>query len=173
MPFGCVVISLPAPCVLVGKTEITEIADQHFRVEHPHHQLFAEGRRQRGQAQFDFLAVRRARLDPAVLRPALLDHVHAAEDLDAAGHRLQHRHRNLVHLMQHAVDAEADDAEIAPRLDVDVAGALLERVLPEPVDDGDDVLVVGVELLVALAQFDQLLEVRRAARLTSPRLARP
>jgi hypothetical protein len=69
--------------------------------------------------------------------------------------------------MQHAVDAEAHDAEIAPRLDVDVAGALLEGVLPQPVDDVDDVLVVGVELAVALAQFDQLLEGRQPA-VTSP-----
>jgi hypothetical protein len=34
-----------------------------------------------------------------------------------------------------------------------------KRVLPQPVDDIDDVLVVGVDLLVDLAQFDQLLEV--------------
>jgi hypothetical protein len=37
--------------------------------------------------------------------------------------------------VQHAVDAEAHDAQLAPRLDVDVAGALLEGVLPQPVDD--------------------------------------
>jgi hypothetical protein len=107
--------------------------------------------------------VLRARLDPAVLRAALLDHVHAAEHLDAAGHGVEHRHRDLVHLMQHAVDAEAHDAQVAPRLDVDVRGALLEGILPEPIDDAHDVLVVGVELLVALAQLDQLLEVRGAA----------
>jgi hypothetical protein len=53
--------------------------------------------------------------------------------------------------MQHAVDAEAHQAHVAPRLDVDVAGALLEGVLPQPVDDVDDVAVVGVELAVALA----------------------
>ena len=33
-----------------------------------------------------------------------------AEDLDAAGHRGQHRGRDLVDLVQHAVDAEAHDA---------------------------------------------------------------
>ena len=58
---------------------------------------------------------------------------------------------------------------LAPRLEVDVAGALLEGVLPQPVDDVHDVLVVGVELLVALAELDQLLEVgdRRVARRSS------
>src|SRR3954462_12761096 len=42
----------------------------------------------------------------AVLRAALLHHVHAREDLDAAGHRDQHRRGDLVHLVQHPVDAE-------------------------------------------------------------------
>jgi hypothetical protein len=74
--------------------------------------------------------------------------------------------------MQHAVDAEAHDAEFAPRLDVDVAGALLEGVLPEPVDDVDDVLVVGVELACCCAQFDQLFEVRRQPG-ARPRLPPP
>ena len=86
-----------------------------------------------------------------------------AEELDAAGHREQHRVRDRVDLVQHAVDAEAHDAGVAPRLDVDVGGALLERVLPQPVDDVDDVLVVGVERAV-LAQLDQLLEVAQRAR---------
>ena len=60
--------------------------------------------------------------------------------------------------MQHAVDAEAHVAGIAPRLEVDVARALLERVVEQPVADVDDVLVVGVEL-AAPAQLHQLLEV--------------
>jgi hypothetical protein len=60
--------------------------------------------------------------------------------------------------VQHAVDAKAHEAHVAPRLDVDVGGALLERVLPQPVDDVDDVRVVGVEVAVA-AELDQLLEV--------------
>ena len=48
--------------------------------------------------------------------------------------------------------------DVAPRLDVDVGCALLERVLPQPVDDVDDVLVVGVEMAVP-AELDQLLEI--------------
>ena len=92
----------------------------------------------------------RARLDAPVLRPALLDHVHAREDLDAARHRREHRRRDLVDLVQHAVDAEAHDAALAARLDVDVARALLEGVLPQPVDDVHDVRVVRVELACAL-----------------------
>ena len=95
------------------------------------------------------------------------------EHLDAAGHRGHHRHRDLVDLVQHAVDAEAHDADVAPRLEVDVAGALVEGVLPQPVDDVDDVLVVGVELAVGLAQLDQLLEVADAAALVALLPPRP
>jgi hypothetical protein len=65
--------------------------------------------------------------------------------------------------MQDAVDAEANDADFAPRLDVNVAGTLFESVLPEPVDDIDDVLVIGVELAIGAAEFDQLLERRQVA----------
>ena len=69
--------------------------------------------------------------------------------------------RHLVDRVQHAVDAKADHALLAPRLQVDVAGALVEGVLPQPVDHLHHALVVGVELLVALAQLDQLLEAGR------------
>jgi hypothetical protein len=65
--------------------------------------------------------------------------------------------------MQDAVDAETHDADFAPRLDMDVAGALVESVLPEPVDDVDDVLVIGIELAIGPAEFDQLLERRQVA----------
>jgi len=60
--------------------------------------------------------------------------------------------------MQHAVDTEADHALLAPRLQVDVTGALVEGVLPQPVHHLHHALVVGVELLVALAQLHQLLK---------------
>jgi hypothetical protein len=60
--------------------------------------------------------------------------------------------------MQHAVDAEAHVARIAPGLEMNIAGALLERVSEQPVADVDDVLVVGVEL-AASAELDQLLEI--------------
>ncbi len=100
------------------------------------------------------------RLDAAILRAPLLDDLHAREQLDARRHGIQHRRRNRVDLVQHAVDAEAHETDVAPRLDVDVRRALLERVLPQPVDDVDDVLVVRVEMAVP-AELDQLLEVAR------------
>jgi len=158
---------LPACLVVIGKAELDEILDDYIRVEHPHHQFLAERGRQGRQAQFNLVAVGRACLDPSVLRAPLFDHVHAAEDLDAAGHRRHHRHGDLVDLVQHPVDTEAHYAQLAPRLQMDVARALVERVLPQPVDNVDDVLVVGVELLAGPAHLDQPFEVADPRSLVS------
>ncbi|MNF91695.1 hypothetical protein D3C84_743060 [compost metagenome] len=48
---------------------------------------------------------------------------------------------------------------------MDVAGALLVGVLEQPVDDVDDVRVVGVRFLVGRAELEQLFEVADAADL--------
>jgi hypothetical protein len=61
--------------------------------------------------------------------------------------------------MQHAIDPETHHPVIPARFEVDVAGALVERILHQPVDDGDHMLVVGVEVLAAAPQLDQLFEV--------------
>ncbi len=52
---------------------------------------------------------------------------------------------------------------LAPRLQMDVRGALLERVLQQPVDDVHDMAIVGADF-AALAQLDQLLEVEDRRR---------
>ena len=57
--------------------------------------------------------------------------------------------RHLVDGMQHPVDAKADGADVAPRLQVNVAGALVKRILPQPVDHLHHALVVGIELAIA------------------------
>ena len=159
--------AVPARLVIFSETEFRKAAHEHFRIEDPHHQFLAERSRQRRETQFRFLPVRCTGLDAPVLRPPFLDQIHTPENLDAADHRRHHAHRNLIHLMQHTVNAEAHDAEFAARLDVDIAGALLEGILPEPVHDIDDVLVVGIELLVGSPQFNQLFERRQASTLTT------
>ncbi|MCY1396512.1 hypothetical protein D9M71_114870 [compost metagenome] len=65
--------------------------------------------------------------------------------------------------MQYPVDAKAHIALLTTRLDVDIAGALLEGVLEQPIDDIDDMRVIGVRFLVAGSKVEQLLEVARAA----------
>ena len=63
-----------------------------------------------------------------------------------------------MNLMQNAVDTEAYECRFAARLDMDIRCALVESILPQPVHDMHDMLIVGIELLVGLAHFDQLLE---------------
>ena len=60
--------------------------------------------------------------------------------------------------MQHAVDPKAHEADFAPRLDVNVRRALFEGVLPQPIDDAHDMLIVGIKMSM-FAQLDQLFEI--------------
>ena len=61
--------------------------------------------------------------------------------------------------MQDAIDAKPHGTRVAARLKMNVAGTLLEGVLPEPVHNRDDMPVVGIEAATALPQLHQLLEV--------------
>ena len=105
------------------------------------------------------MPVARARLDAPILWPALFHHVHPAQQLDAAGHRRHHPRRHLVDVVQQAIDAKAHHPQITPGLQMDVAGPLLERILPQPVHHRDDMLVVGIEMPAVAAQLHQLLEI--------------
>src|SRR3989344_5305231 len=125
------------------KAQRLEGLDGVVGIEDAHDQLLAEGGRHGRQAHFDFVAAGVARLDAAVERAALFDHVHAAQQLDVRGLGLHDGQGHLVDGVQHAVDAETDGAHLAARLEVDVGGALVEGVLPQPVDHLDDALVVG------------------------------
>ena len=109
---------VPLLLVFLGEAELAVVLDEILRIEDAHDELFAERGRHRREPQLDFVAVRRDRLQPPVLRPAPLHDVHAPEHLDAARHRRHHRRRDLVDLVQHAVDAEAHVADLAPRLEM-------------------------------------------------------
>ena len=60
--------------------------------------------------------------------------------------------------VEHAVDPHADDRLLAPRLDVDVAGPLLEGVVEQVLDRGDDGLAGGLQR-VDPGEVDELLQV--------------
>ena len=105
-------------------------------------------------------------LDAAVLGAAALGDVHAGEHLDARRDRAVHREGQRLDVVQDAVDAEADHRVVDARLEVDVRGALLEGVVEQVVDGGDDVLVVLGRELVVGAQLDELHQ--RAARWPGP-----
>lgn len=91
--------------------------------------------------------------------------VHPPQALETADDCHRDLRRELIDGVQHAVDAKPHGALLAARFDVDITGALLEGVLEQPVDNVDDVGVVGVRLLVAGAQVEQLFEIAQVARL--------
>ena len=73
--------------------------------------------------------------------------VHAAENLNPTGDRRADVIRQFVDLGKHTIDAKSNIANITPRFNVNVAGPLFKRLLQEPIDDADHVLIVRVEFL--------------------------
>ena len=105
--------------------QIVEIAGG--AVEQAHHDAFAVERGQRGDAEVHF-AAEDLDLDAAVLRQAALGDIQLGHQLQARDDGgLQLARRRLL-VEQHAVDAVADAEFLLERLDVDVAGALLDRL---------------------------------------------
>ena len=134
--------------------EIVEIA--RGAVEQAHHDAFAVERRQRGDAEIDF-AAQNLDLDAAVLRQAALGDVELGHQLEAGDDGGLQFARRMLLAEEHAVDAVADAEFLLERLDVDVAGALLDGVGDHGVDQADDrrfarhvaqVFEIGVRLLV-------------------------
>ena len=109
------------------------------------HDLLAEQHRQRRDAEVDD-AVAHLELEPAVLRHPPLGDVELREDLDARGERRLHLERRPHDLEQRAVDAVAHPDLVLERLDVDVAGAALDRLDQEPVDQLDHRRVLDLRL---------------------------
>ena len=140
------------------ESEPLQVLGQHIRIEDSKHQLFTKGGGQRRDAQLYFLAIGRARADAPVLWAPALDYVQSAQNLDPAGDRRHHWRRQLIHIVQYAVDAKAHVARVAARLEMNVARPRIEGILQQPIDDGDDVLVLGREL-AHTAQFRELLQV--------------
>ena len=91
------------------------------------HRLAVVGR-EHADAQVEFLAAD-GDLDPAVLGAALLGDVDLRHDLDAGEHGAQQPAGRAVALDQHAVDPVADADPVLERLDVDVGGPQLHRLL--------------------------------------------
>ena len=134
--------------VAAGEAEVVEPLEQHLRVEDAHHRLLAEGHRHGGHADLRGpVLLAPADLDAAVLGPPLLGDVHPGQALDARGDGRVHRLGQVVDGVEHAVDAEADQAHVALGFDVDVARPLLQGVAEQVVDRGLDVLVRAAQFL--------------------------
>ena len=148
----------PTLRIMGAEAQRIQIFDRVLRVKDTHHHLLAKRGGQGGQTHFHFFTTRVAGLDTTIERAALFHHIHAPQQLDARHHGVQHAHGHLIDRVQHTVDTKADHALLAAWLQVNITGALIEGVLPQPVHHLDHALVVGIELLIAFAQLHQLLK---------------
>ncbi len=123
---------------MVVETEAAQIVEIAGRtVEQTHDDAFAEQRRQRGNAEID-LAAENADLDAAVLRQAAFGDVELRHQLQARDDGGFQFARRLLLIEEHAIHAEADAEFLLERLDVNVAGALLDGLRDHGVDQPDD-----------------------------------
>ena len=149
---------MPARVVITHQAQIGKAAQQHFRVENPHHQLFAKSGRQGGHPQFDFTAITTAGFDTAILRFALFGDIHPRQHFEAASHGGGYIGGQFVDVVQNTVDAEADAPYFPAWLYVDIRSALVVGVLQQPIHNLDDMLVIGI-WIAGFAKLNQLLEV--------------
>ena len=135
--------------------ELLEAEQRRRSVEEPKHHTLAVGGRNDRDADVDVLAGD-FRPDAPVLGQALLGdveprhHLHARDD---DGLKALRRRDDVV---EDAVDPEADRQHALERLDVDVAGAVLDGLEEEGVDEPDD-----RRLVARLEKVARLLELGR------------
>ena len=106
-------------------------------VEDADTELLTQQRGHRTDAQVDIAAFGDD-AHAAFLRHAFLGDVHLADHLHAADDRRMHAGRRLHQVAQHAVDAVPHARALLVRLDVNIAGAVLDRREQRDVDEIDD-----------------------------------
>ena len=138
--------------------EIVEIAGG--AVEQTHDDALAVESGDGGDAEVDF-AAEDLDLDAAVLRETALGDVELGHQLEARDDGGLHFARGHVLVEQDAVDAEADAEFLFERLDVDVAGALLDGGGDHGVDEANDRRFAGhvAQVFEILAFFGGVAEV--------------
>ena len=141
----------------VEHAQLGQIAEERARVEDAEDELFPERDRDCRNPHFDFALAPRC-LDASVLRAALLGDVEACERLDPRDHRGVNHLGQGVDVVQHAVDPHADARVLAARFDVNIARALVERVVEQVFHRGDDVAVARFDFLDPI-ELDVSLEV--------------
>ena len=122
---------------VIGHAEHLEIEVHGRAVEHAQDKAFAELRRQRRDAQVD-VTTGDIFLDAAVLRQAPLGDVHVRHHFDARNDRQREVARRRGHFVKRAVHAIADFEFVLERLEVNVAGAVLDCLIENKIDKADD-----------------------------------
>jgi hypothetical protein len=138
--------------MIVAKADVGQVVQHRLAIEETDGDALALlHRRDGGDAHVDVLAGDLA-ANASVLRKALLGDVQAGHDLHTRDDRRHELARGAAGLVELAVDAVAHLDLFLARLDVDIAGALLDRVEQQRVDPADDRRLVG-----DLEDVDQLL----------------
>src|ERR1019366_6678983 len=124
--------------------QLVELLAHRLFVEHAQHRIFAVHRGHDGDAEVDG-AAEIAHAETPVLRDPALGNVQLAHDLDARDDGGMVLLGDGLHgLLQHAVNAVLDDHGVVARLDVDVAGAPLQRGKDRGIHQPDDGADVGL-----------------------------
>ena len=125
--------------VVAGKAEMVEVDgfDRLRAVEQAQHDALAERGRYRRDAQVD-VAAGDAQADSAVLRQALLGDIEARHHLDPRGDRRLKALGRRQYVVHHPVHAEAHHHFLFENFNMDVAGAVLDRLRQDAVDELDD-----------------------------------
>ena len=165
MPCGSVSSRVSIASSSRRQAELADLQQAAVARQQADHGGFAVLRRHGGDAHVEFGA-RDAHARRAVLRQAAFGDVEAGEDLDARDQRLRQDAGRRRHGAQQAVDAHAHHEPGAERLDVDVAGAQLDRALEQIVDRAHHRRAAGEIAQAFDVVVAQLLDVvRLAARL--------
>ncbi len=118
--------------------ELFELLAHRLFVEDAEHGIFAVDGGHDGDTEVDGAAVV-LDAETAILGDAALGNVELAHDLDARDDGRVMLFADGRHgVGEHAVDAELDDDRVVARLDVNVAGAALERGENRGIDEADD-----------------------------------
>src|SRR5262249_39964073 len=126
-PVRLVDLIFPDRHLVFSKSKILEVYVNRAIIQNTQHALFAVGAGERAHAQVNLPAVNH-RADSAVLRQAALGDVEVGHDLQSRDDRSVHRVRRVHRLEEHAVNAVTHLQSLFLGLNVNIAGALLNRV---------------------------------------------
>src|ERR1700722_16348027 len=119
------------------EAEFVEAGGEVRLVEHAEHDFFTVDRGQKGDAQIEVLAAD-ANAHTTVLREAAFGDVEAAHDLNTRGERQLHLLGRRSDVDERAVNAITETDHLFKRLDVNIAGAVLDGLDENEVGQFDD-----------------------------------